>query len=196
MKRLTLFALLLLMTSYARAQTPDNPPQIGLRKTATLSPSYSCRSNEEFQKGYEGAALFLSDSMKRVNSPDLLFNSACKSKNYFDAATHGGNYSLIADVAADTDSSQLLSLVSIVDKRNSETIKKMGFKRSVPVISGHTYAVLLDKHEIQGLFIFTVTDYVPDSRVELSYEILDYQITQKETKTRISEPTKKNIGTD
>jgi hypothetical protein len=187
MKRLTVFALLLLSAPYAVAQAPDSAPQPGVKKTARLSQSYSCRSVAEFYKGYEGTALFLSDSMKRHNSPDLLFNGACGSEDYFESGTHGGNQSLIADLVSGTTAPQLLTLIPPDGELSPEvlkTLEKLGFKEEVPVVSGHTYAVLLDKHGVRGLFVFTVTDYVKNSRVKISYEVLDYRVTEEESKAR------------
>src|ERR1044072_2654982 len=103
MKRLLIVAVALLMSSAANAQTSQQGstlPELHKIKTATLSPSYSCRSKEDFQKGYQSAALFLSDYSKKSNSPDLLFNGACGSGNYFQASTAGDDMALIADLGA------------------------------------------------------------------------------------------------
>ena len=70
-------------------------PELHTIKTITLSPSYSCREKDEFQKGYANTALFLSAYAKQRNSPDLLFNGACRSEDHFGA---GNDMSLIADL--------------------------------------------------------------------------------------------------
>src|SRR5688500_8951387 len=75
-------------------------PDLHKIKTVTLSPSYSCRSADEFQRGYQNTALFLTAYSKQINSPDLLFNGACRSEDYFHAATAGDDMSLIADLGA------------------------------------------------------------------------------------------------
>ena len=193
MKRLILFALLLLTTLYTRAQTPTSLPQIATRDTVKFSSSYSCRSAEEFYRnGYEGTALFLTNEMKQRNSPDLVFNGACGSENYFQSGTHGGNVSLVADLNKGTIVPQLSSITSSGGWRDTQALKKLGFKQKVPVISGHTYAVLLNKHGILGLFVFTVVDFVPDRHAVISYEVLDYQITQTMISASRSSPTKKD----
>ncbi len=78
--------LLFLLLSAAATAPAGNSDEIGLPelhkiKKITLSPSYSCRSKQEFQKGYQQTALFLSGP---CNGPDLLFNGACKRNiNFF-----------------------------------------------------------------------------------------------------------------
>jgi hypothetical protein len=75
---------LLTATAFGQKASPDfGLPQLHTIKTVTLAPSYSCRSTEEFQKGYANTALFLSAYGKQLNSPDLLFNGACKSEDFF-----------------------------------------------------------------------------------------------------------------
>lgn len=64
-------------------------PELHKIQRVTLSPSYSCRSSEDFHKGYENTALFLSAYSRKMNSPELLFNGACKSADWFEAATAG-----------------------------------------------------------------------------------------------------------
>lgn len=82
-------------------------PPLHRIKGVTLSPSYSCRSAEEFGRGYENTALFLSDFAKQRNSPDLLFNGACGSEDYFEAATAGDDMSLVADLGANLSPDEL-----------------------------------------------------------------------------------------
>ncbi|MDT7604730.1 MAG: hypothetical protein QOF61_2727, partial [Acidobacteriota bacterium] len=118
-------------------------------------------------------------------SPDLLFNGACGSKDYFQAATHGGNTSLIADLGTDTS---LEALAELGDFSNFKfpppsRYKKIGFLDTVLVEAGHTYAVSLNKHNLRGLFIFTVTDYVPNQRVELRYVVREYDIAANASKS-------------
>lgn len=187
MKRIDLFVLMFLTAQVAYSQTEVYSPQTNVRKAVAFSQTYSCRSDEDFHnKGYDGTALFLSDSMKKLNSPDLVFNGACGSKNYFESATHGANYSVIADITATDLTSLLLSLSSIKDKNDFKALEKLGFKDKAAAVSEHSYVVLLNKHGINGMFVFTVTDLVPDRRAVISYEVLDYQITSeylKELKT-------------
>src|SRR5918993_1737282 len=98
MRHFCLMTMLLLFGVMASAQETFSPPALNTVEAATLSPSYSCRTKEEFQKGYRKTALFLSELVKRYGSPDLLFNGACGSEDNFQSATHGANESVIADL--------------------------------------------------------------------------------------------------
>lgn len=190
MRRLLLIATLSLLSHNASAQKsdgasgshPSQPPELRTPKTVTLSPSYGCRAKEEFQKGYEGTALFLSDFEKRMNTPNLLFNGSCGSKDDFDVVTHGGNFSTIADLTAGGSSgtAQVFDSFEEYDSISRREFREAGFAQRVPVKVGHTYVVLVDKAlgetQVRGVFIFTVVDHIPNKRVALSYEVKDYQI--------------------
>ena len=168
----------------SQAQTSETLPQIGVRRTVVLAPSYSCRPTIEFRQGFQRTALFLSDEMKRRNSPDLLLNGACGSENYFQPSTHGGNYSLVADLGADTATSWLRRLTRLDPRKDQAALAKMGFGEQAAVVPGHTYAILLDKHGVRGLFVVTVTKHVQDTSVALTYEVLDYQVTDERALAR------------
>jgi len=177
MKRLIFVALALLVASSAVADQNYGLPELHTIKTVTLSPSYSCRSPDEFQNGYDTTALFLSDYSKRRNSPDLLFDGACRSEDYFEADTAGDDMALIADLGTDV-SIETLSAHLAFNKQNVNTFPAYSkFVRTVKVEANHTYVVLLSKREIRGLFIFTVTKYIPNQRVDLKYAVKEYQVT-------------------
>src|SRR3954467_10540062 len=165
MKRLLIVAAALLMSSAANAQTSQQGlalPELHKIRTATLSPSYSCRSKEEFQKGYQSTALFLSDYSKKRNSPDLLFNGACRSTDYFQISGGGDDMSLIADLGAEVPLEKITAH-SAFNLRNINTpTDYTRFVKSIRVEKEHTYAVLINSREIRGLFIFTVVNYVPN----------------------------------
>jgi hypothetical protein len=182
--RLIAFALFAAAASQAKA--PETSPQIGVSRTIELSPSYSCRPADEFQRGYQKTALFLSEEMRQRNSPDLLFNGACGSENYFQAATHGGNHSVIADLstkpgAAAAGTERLMQLDAQKDR---DALKRMGFDNDAAVVPGHTYAILLHKHGVRGLMLVTVSRHVQDKGVELTYELLNYQVTAEQLLAR------------
>ena len=180
MTGLIAFALLVVTIpqTQAQTQTPDTMPQIGVSRTIELTPSYSCRPTEEFQRGYQKTALFLSEEMRRYNSPDLLFNGACGSKNYFQAATHGANHSLVADLST-IKAADLLRLRRLDAQKDRAALIKMGFDDDAAVVPGHTYAILLHKHGVRGVMIVTVTNHMQDKGVTLTYEVLDYQVTNE-----------------
>ena len=178
MKRLLIVAAALLMSSAAQAQTSQQSsplPELHRIRTATLSPSYSCRSKEDFQKGYQGAALFLSDYSKKSNRPDLIFNGACGSENYFQASTAGDDMALIADlgeIALEDVTAQL----AFHEKAAGRSVLFYKFAWAAKVEANHTYAVLLNKSDLRGLFLFTVVDYAQDQKVDLKYAVKQYQI--------------------
>jgi hypothetical protein len=177
MKRLIFVALALLFASSAVAAQNYGLPELHTIKTATLSPCYSCRTQEEFSEGYKDTALFLSDYSKRRNSPDLLFNGFNHGEDYFEASTAGDDMALIADLGTDM-SVESLSAHLAFNKQNVHTYPAYSkFARAVKVEANHTYVVLLNKSELRGLFIFTVTRYVPNQRVDLKYAVKEYQVT-------------------
>ena len=183
MKKFVLAAALLLAATFpasaqkvAAARENYGLPELHLIKTVTLSPSYGCRPDEEFQKGYEGTALFLSDYSRRRNSPDLLFNGACRSADEFEASTAGDDMALIADLGADTPLEMLTAHLAF-NKQNVHMFEAYSkFARQVKVAVNHTYVVLLSKRDIRGLFVFTVTNLVPNKRVDLRYAVKQYQV--------------------
>src|SRR5438552_4136834 len=102
LKRWTFVVLLAgLLGTTATSQKASDAPQLPTLykiQHITLSPSYSCRSKEEFRrKGYEGTALYLSGYSEELRSPELLFNGACKSADNFEGALAGDALDVIAD---------------------------------------------------------------------------------------------------
>ena len=151
-------------------------PELHTIKTATLSPSYSCRPSDEFQRGYQNTALFLAAYSKQRNSPDLLFNGACGSENYFDASTAGDDMSLIADLGTGISLEDVSAARAFNFKRVHSSAAYSKFVQAAKVELDHTYAVLLNGRAKRGLFIFTVISYVPNEKVELRYAVKSYQI--------------------
>jgi hypothetical protein len=177
MRRLIFIAVMMILAASVSVAQSYNLPELHVIKTVTLSPSYSCRAAEEFQKGYQETALFLSDYSKKRNSPDLLFNGACRSQDYFQASTAGDDMALIADLGADVPLERVTAS-NAFNLRNVHTPDDYTrFVRTVQVVEGHTYAVLLNKSEIRGLFIFTVVNHVQNQRVLLRYAVKEYQVT-------------------
>ena len=176
MKRTIFVASILLLTSSAAVAQNYGLPELHTINSVTLSPNYGCRSQEDFSRGYEKTALFLSDYSKRMNAPDLLFNGACKSEDYFEASTAGDDMALIADLGTDISIEQLSAHLAF-NKQNFHSFPAYSkFARAVKVEANHTYVVLLNKSDLRGLFIFTVTNYVPNERVKLKYAVKEYQI--------------------
>ena len=182
---LIVLALLAIATNAQDNQRSSTPqtyqlPELHIIKTATLSPSYSCRPNEEFKKGYAGTALFLSAYSKQRNSPDLLFNGACNSTDDFEAATAGNDLALLADLGEGLSLANISAhdLYSTFAPNKPPFAQETKYVNHVPVKLNHTYAVILNKDEIRGLFVFTVVGYVPNQRVALRYVVKNYQVQQ------------------
>ena len=195
MKRTFFIALMLLLSSsvVAAQQTYTPPegssieppartaesyslPKLHVINTVKLSPSYSCRSPEDFKKGYQKTALFLSSYSKHRNSPELLFNGACRGEDYFESLRAGDSMGLIADLGTDVSVEELSAHLAF-NKQNVHSFPAYSkFAQAVKVEANHTYAVLLNSSDIRGIFIFTVTDYVPNERVDLKYAVKEYQI--------------------
>jgi hypothetical protein len=113
MKKLALVVVLLLAATGSALAQHASPaqeyglPELHVIKTATLSPAYSCRSEEEFQKGYENTALYLSDYAKHHSGPDLLFNGACRADDEFQSSTAGDDMAFVVDLGPDLQLEQL-----------------------------------------------------------------------------------------
>lgn len=179
MKKLILSAVIIGVLTFlvgGKASSSAGLPRLHVVKSAALAPAYSCRSSEEFAQGYQSTALFLSAHSKQRNAPDLLFNGACGAADYFEASTAGDDMSMIADLGTglsleDLSISRAFNLQNV---HSAEAYSK--FARTVKVGVDHTYAVLLNNQEKRGLFIFTVTEYEPNKRVNLKYAVKAYQV--------------------
>ena len=152
-------------------------PALHQIREVTLSPSFSCRPEEDLKKGYEQTALFLSDFARRRIGPDLLFNGGCGSEDYFEAATAGDDMSLVADLGADVQLEDLSASRSFNLERVHRYSAYSKFSQVAKVEAGHTYAVLLNERDKRGLFVFTVAEHVPNKLVRLRYAVKSYQVT-------------------
>jgi hypothetical protein len=153
---------------------PQDPnaelPSLNLVQSAILGPSYSCGGT------YTAAALALSTASKTYNGPELLFNGACGSPDYFDVNTNGDEMSLIADLGNTSIASvtfntafNLQNVFSFADYNS--------FLRVAQIVQGHTYAEVINDTYVRGLLVFTVVKFVPDKEVDIQYEVLDYQVS-------------------
>jgi len=181
MKNLGSPVLFLLLASVAvfgqKAAANFELPELHTIRTVTLSPSYGCRQADEFAQGYQNTALFVSGYSKQRNSPDLLFNGACRSEDYFQASTAGDDFSLIADLGAEVSLEEVSAARAFNLKRVAAYGEYSKFVTQAKVELNHTYAVLLNGSDKRGLLLFTVSEYVPNQRVTLRYALKSYQIT-------------------
>lgn len=162
------------------SSTPTKQADLGLPelhkiKTATLSPSYSCRSVHEFRTGYAETALFLSSFSEQHSGPDLLFNGACGSEDYFVGSTAGDDMSMIADLGTEPLEDITTARVFNLKRIHSFDLYSK-FAEDAKVEANHTYALLIDKRDVRGLLVFTVTAYEPNKRVDLRYAVKEYQL--------------------
>lgn len=177
MKTPFFLASLLILSAGSATQQKDafGVPELNVIKTAVLSRSSSCPSAADVRQGYAGTALFLSEYSRRRNSPDLVFNGACNSEDSFEGSTAGDDMSLVADLGIvpleQVSSSQAFNFRRVY---SFELYSK--FAQLSRVIPQHTYAVLINKRELRGLFVFKVEDYQPNKRVSLSYAVREYQL--------------------
>lgn len=166
----------LLVSGPARSQRPHRPmalPVLNVVVNATLQPSYSCGNNTS--QGYGTTALFLSEYSRQQNTPELLFNGACGSEDYFDGNTAGDSMSLIADLG--NVSLQDATAQKVFNWQNVHAwADYTPFTWVAKIVQGHTYAAVINQQDRRGLFVFTVTRFVPDQEVDLQYEVKDYQV--------------------
>jgi hypothetical protein len=183
MKRIAIAGLFLLLPWAVTGQT-RNPersndlPILNRVRTTTLSPSYSCRPRDEFARGYEATALFLSGFSKSMNAPDLLFNGACDAPDYFSASTAGDDMALIADLGAEVKLTDLSAHTAFNVRNIGGFENESKFAQSLPVVLNHTYAILLNKFDVRGLFLVKVIDYEHNKSVTIEYTVKQYQRIQ------------------
>lgn len=149
-------------------------PELNAVRRVTFTHPYSCYGGGG-APSYEGSALFLSDHARQRNAPDLLYNGACGSTAYLEAATAGDDFALIADLGEvpldRVTPSMAFNLTQVVGGDNT-------FTRTAPVIVGHTYAVLISKSDIRALFVLHVESQVADGPMTISYAVKSYAIQE------------------
>jgi hypothetical protein len=177
MKTIILLASLMGVASLNQAQKPEDfgLPELHKVKSITLAPSYSCRSQEEARLGYQNTALFLSALSLRRNTPELLFEGACGVKDQFRSMTSGDDLGVIADLGE--ISLEKVTARLAFNTRDEDSFDMYSkFAQAVQVQANHTYAALVAHSDIKSLFVFTVTGYVPNKRVDLQYAVKEYQV--------------------
>ncbi len=151
-------------------------PELHVVRRVSLGPTYSCRAPADFARGYAGTALFISDASRRRNAPELLFDGACGSLDTFSANLTGDDFSLIADLGPNVPIEDVTAHRAL-NWRSLATAESFSrFVSEIPVVEGHTYAVILNAQERRGLFVVTVNRWVPNVRVDLSYAVKHYQL--------------------
>lgn len=176
MKALLLAISVLLISTPAAVQSTEKNfdlPELHKIYKTTLSPSYSCRSKEDFQQGYGTTALSLS---KDSRGPELLFYGGCGSQDHLVVNMTGGDMNLIADMGK-VPLEDLSADQPFVLRLDHSLEPALQFKFQAQIEVGHTYAVLVNKIFERALFYFTVTGYVQNKRLDLRYAVKDFQLT-------------------
>jgi hypothetical protein len=175
MKSLLLAIPLLLITTPAAVQSTEknfNLPELHKIHKITLSPSYGCRSEEDFQQDYGTTALFLS---KNSRGPELQFYGGCGSQDRLYVNMAGGDMNLIADMGK-VQLEDLSAGQPFVLRLDHSLEPALQFKFEAQIEVGHTYAVLVNKTFERAFFYFTITGYLQNKRLDLRYAVKDFQL--------------------
>jgi len=121
----------------------------------------------------------LSGAAKDINSPELLFNGACNSPDYFQGQTAGDDFDVLADYG-EVPLESLTASHAFSPLRRTDSVAT--FVREASVKLGHTYGMVINKDHVRGLLYFKVTAYMPNQKVELDYVVLDYKILRVEAR--------------
>ncbi len=148
---------LVCLTALVMANWPYNTPTLLVLEKYTFTTPYSCNGN------YSTAALFLSSYAIKQNNPDLLYNGACGSTAYVQAATSGNDLSFITDLGTG---------VALDELTASDIDSAKNFFSSQPnVVQGHTYGVVGAKADYRYIFSFTVESLVPNGAKTMQYAV-------------------------
>ncbi len=136
---------------------------------------YSCEPVSNNVPQYEGAALFLSTYSESINNPELLYNGACKSGNYFEGSTAGDDFALLTDVGdvplETLTASKSLNYDNVVGHDND-------FYANVDVVQDHSYAALISDSNVRAFFVFRVDSYTPDGEAIIRYAVKQYGVVR------------------
>jgi len=158
-----IFCLLVVVVVCVGGACAQRLPTLHLIQKYLFAAPYSCKGS------YELSALFVSSYSLGRNSPDLLYNGACGSSLYFEAATAGDDFALLSNLGK-------LPLVNVSASKTFYDTNYNSFTETVGVVEGNTYAVLISKSEIRALFAFAVTKLNGDNSLEIEYAVLSYSI--------------------
>lgn len=168
MNRFTVFAFFVFVVS----TTSINLPELHVIKRITFKYPYGCQPGPS---SYENSALFLTDYGMSRNMPDLLYVGACGSDNVFNVMLAGQDFGLLSDLGdvplESISASRAFNYENVVGKDNT-------FNDVISVVQGHSYAALLAKEEIRGLFVFRVENYERSGPATLAYAVKQYGVIQ------------------
>jgi hypothetical protein len=147
-------------------------PELHVIKRISFKYPYGCQPGP---LSYEGCALFLTDYGLSRNMPDLLYNGACGSDDYFDVMLSGNDFGLLSDLGdvplENLTASRAFNYENMVGKANT-------FTNTIDVVQGHTYVTLLAKEEIRALIVFRVENYERSGPATIAYAVKQYGVIQ------------------
>src|SRR5262249_4541095 len=123
------------------------------------------------------SSLSLSDFSRRTNHRELTFNGACGSRDYFQSVNGADHTGMIADLG-EIPLEKVTANLMFYKQNITPSDFCTKFMSRAFVQAGHTYAVLTSNPEVRALFVFTVTEYVPNKRVDLNYVVKEYQVLE------------------
>lgn len=86
---------------------------------------------------------------------------------------------LIANLGADVSIEDVTAHSAFNLQKVASQAAYSKFTQSAKVMLNHTYAVLINKSERRGLFIFTVVGHTRNVGVEIKYAVKSYQILNR-----------------
>ena len=185
MKILVVGALLLASAFWGSQQNQEDLglPVLDQIRTVALHPSYGCRPEEEFKKGYQETALFLSKYSKDHNSPELgFFSGQCGSGDFFQMS-HFDLISDLGEVPIEELTAEKVYNFHVFDTPENYS----QFTGWIRPVLGHTYALLMNRGDVRGLVFFTITGHEQNQKLELRYVVRQYELyTYKARATRAS----------
>src|SRR5262249_4958859 len=92
-----------------------------------------------------------------------------------EGSTAGDDMSLIADLG-DVPLEEVTTSKAFNFKRVHSFDLYSRFVQKVKVQNNHTYALLINKSDVRGLFVFSVVGFVPNEKLELRYAEKETQI--------------------
>lgn len=168
MNYLTIFSLFICVV----VTTSVDLPELHVIKRVSFKYPYSCQPSP---LSFEGCALFITNYGVTRNMPDLLYNGACGSDDYFEVMMFGNDFGMLSDLGdvplENVTASKAFNYENMIGAANK-------FTNTIDVVKGHTYAALIAKEEIRGLFVFRVENYERSGPATLSYAVKQYGVIQ------------------
>jgi len=173
MRFLSLFLFVLVKVVASTSVGADGLPDLLVIKNHTFPLPWGCGS-------YDQASLWLSNFSKKMNSPDLLYNScvSCSAtcSQTFSVNTVVWDSSAIAKFPQGTDLTTLSASTLIAfDWARAPMWETSGW---VSVAVGATYGVIIAKENIRSIYAFQVVNASVNGPVTINYGVFSYELMQ------------------